>query len=241
MLNILIIEDNVIQCKQLINNISNLISNIKVSNISFTGKEALRILSTSNIDIILLDMILPDMSGLQILEFIEENNLNKYLNSTIIISSNIHLYSHLINNPYICTSISKPINWNILKDILSHLIEEKNEAYNNNNLKCKINKELNYLNYNLAHVGTHYLCDCIYEIYIYHNKNTFNLSKNIYPIIAKKNNTNVTNIKCNIFQASVNSYYECDENRMQNYFGKKFYSKPKTKDIIYTVLEHITI
>lgn len=71
MLNMLVIEDNVIECQQLINIISSQISDLKLYSMTFNGKDALDILEKDKIDIILLDLILPDISGINIIEYIE--------------------------------------------------------------------------------------------------------------------------------------------------------------------------
>ena len=61
MFNMLVIEDDALQCKQLVNIISSSISNIKLYSMSFNGEEALEIIKNSDIEIILMDLILPDI------------------------------------------------------------------------------------------------------------------------------------------------------------------------------------
>ena len=73
MFNILIIEDDAIQCKQLVNFISSSITDLKLYSMTFDGNEALEIIKNKKIDIIILDLLLPDISGLNILQYIEEN------------------------------------------------------------------------------------------------------------------------------------------------------------------------
>ena len=105
-------------------------------------------------------------------------------------------------------------------------------------IKNKIYKELNELNYNFSYIGTQYLCEIIYEIYVT-EKTTKNLSKNVYPIIARKHSTTINTVKCNIFHATMNSYYDCDQNKLERYFGRRFLSKPTTMDVINKILDNI--
>lgn len=121
--------------------------------------------------------------------------------------------------------------WNKKKDINS-------KSANSKKIMQIIKEELEKLNYNSSYKGTRYLEDSIYLVY----KSKYekdNLTKEIYPIIAKRYNTSVENVKCNIIQASNNSYYECPQEIMEKYFGFPLISKPKTKDIIYAVIRKI--
>lgn len=238
MLNMLVIEDNITQCQQLVNFISSSISNIRLYSMTFNGNDALNIIKKEKIDIILLDLILPGISGIKILEYIEKNNLSNYKNSIIIVSGEANSHPELFRNPYIYACFQKPLNFNSIIQCLEKIVNDEKHSREESLIKEKINKELNKLNYNFSYIGTKYLSECIYELYK-RNISSFNLSKDIYPLIAKKYSTSNTNIKCNIFQATLNSYYDCEQNKLEKYFGRHFYSKPQTKDIIYKILENI--
>lgn len=118
------------------------------------------------------------------------------------------------------------------------LVVNNHKKINDIELKQKIKNELEKLNYNLSYKGTKFLEDSIYLIYT-SDMEKDNLTKEIYPIIAKKYNTSIENVKCDIIQASNNSYYECPQKVMENYFGYQLISKPKTKDIIYAVIRKL--
>ena len=199
MLNMLVIEDNVIECQQLINIISSQISDLKLYSMTFNGKDALDILEKDKIDIILLDLILPDISGINIIEYIERKKLSNYENSIVVVSGETYLRPEFSKNTYIYSCFQKPINFNALVQCIENIIKDKNNNINQLIIKDKINNELGKLNYNFSYIGTQYLSECIYEIFT-KNLKSFNLSRDIYPLIAKKHSTNVNNIKCNIFK-----------------------------------------
>lgn len=67
MVNTLIVDDNLDFSKQLINNISESMD-IRICKICTNGNEALEILKNSEIDIIILDMIMPDCDGIELLK-----------------------------------------------------------------------------------------------------------------------------------------------------------------------------
>lgn len=107
-------------------------------------------------------------------------------------------------------------------------------------IRNDIKKELNYLHYNYSHKGTRYLEECIYQLYIKGEDND-NLSKDIYPLIAEKYRTNVNAVKCNINKANNSSYFECEEARMEEYFGFSVQTRPTTKEIIYAIMNKLKL
>lgn len=55
----------------------------------------------------------------------------------------------------------------------------------------------------------------------------------------EKYNTTVNNIKCDIYQACYNCYYDCEEERLEKYLNHSCIEKPTTVDIIRTILSKI--
>ena len=68
---------------------------------AFTGKEALEIIEKNEINIILLDLKLPDISGIDIIKYIEIKKLERYYNSIIVISGEKELVSKVNESSYI--------------------------------------------------------------------------------------------------------------------------------------------
>lgn len=231
MINLLIIENDIFQSIRLTNIISNSLSCIKVYNISLDEKEAISQIQHHKIHIILIDLNSLNISCSEILHYIEYHKLNNFLNSIITICKK---GKNLINNPYIYTNIESIVNTPILINELKDCLMHKH----NLELKNKIAHELEYLCYNFSHIGTQQLLECIY-LSLNNSYYINNLSKTIYPILAHKFFTTSNTIKCNIFKATENSYYECEEEKLKKYFNKKFISKPKTKDVILAISKHI--
>ena len=57
---------------------------------SATGRDAIEILTSQEIDLLLLDINLPDISGLEVLEWINANHIST---SVIIVSADVHIDS----------------------------------------------------------------------------------------------------------------------------------------------------
>ena len=236
MLKILVIDDDPIQCKLLINYLSKASENIKIHNMAFTGKEALEIIEKSEINIILLDLKLPDISGIDIIKYIESKKLERYHNSIIVISGEKELVSKINGSSYIYDSLYKPINYKEIQTLINDIESERKIA---NNVKNKIKNELNKLYYNPSYNGTKYIFEVIYQSYLRRNLDCNNLKNSIYHILASKYNTNVNNIHTNIKQATKSMFYDCPEDILKDYFNFDEAKKPKEKLVIATILNKI--
>lgn len=241
MYNILIAEDNTNQSHILINCISKEIENIRLSSIASTGEETISMIENQTADIILLDLKLADhVTGIDIINYISNNNLIKYKKSIIIYSGQIDLLNKVISNSYIYSYIEKNRGMDALIKKIKELVEEKTSMQYEKRIMEKLKQELEKLKFDFSHNGTRYFLECIYEIYISNDYDNINLNNNIYPIIARKHNKSVNNIKCNITQAYIRMYYNCSKKYLEKYLnlyiGEK---KPKTKDLIIGILNKI--
>lgn len=240
MINLLIIEDNFIQAQYLINCICSQIPDVRLYNIASTGKEALELIKNKKIDIILLDLKLPDMSGNEIIHYIQENSLDKYINSIIITSAYIDLINLLPASKYIFSYVFKGADINFLISEIKKLTASKKQFSDKNLLIQKINEELHKLNFNFSYIGTRYLSECIYIVSYLDDKYNIVLQKDVYPIIAKKYNKTISNIKSNINKATIHMYYDCDEEVLKNFLGIDVSNyNPKPKEIIMNIIEKI--
>lgn len=236
MLKVLIVEDNIFQNKQITNYISQKNENLKVYYIAYTYKEAISIIKKEIVDIIILDLNLPDISGVEIIKFIENNKLSKYINSILVISSADHLFSKICKSQYVFSIINKPYSLHNIQENLNwiseHIEEEK--------IMNKIYKELQFLHYNMSYNGTRYLADTIYELFQNDINLNDNLKKNIYPLVANKYRKSVNTICGNIKQATKCMYLDCDEKIIMQYFNCTNLYYPKLKEIIFTILHKIS-
>lgn len=235
MVNTLIVDDNLDFSKQLINNISESMD-IRICKICTNGNEALEILKNSEIDIIILDMIMPDCDGIELLKRLTNLQKEKYKNSIIAISGYNSFFSQLVDNPLVYDFIMKGIRKEEMIYRIKRLIDYKNIE----NKKRMIIDELESIGYDIGYKGTLYLIEAILQIYIRGELMIDNLQKDIYPTISKIYHKTINNIKCNINNATEAMYYKFDSQKLKSYFN--FYDdiKPTTKTVIYTVLKNIS-
>lgn len=239
MVNVIVIEDNFYYSKNLINILSATNSKMRVFQISIDGREALEILKNQEnaIDIILLDLKLPYYSGIEILNYIEENQLTKYKNSIIVISSEIELLVKVRNNPYLYSYVNKISGYeNALKEI-NKLVEIK--EHEKSSVEYRVCDELKKLHYNFSYVGTRYLVETILLMYNNNNWENAKLEKEVYPIISKKYKKTVNNIKTNILNATDLMYYDCEYKVLNEYFKISDDEKPTPKTVISTIMNKI--
>ena len=150
MKNLLVVESNMIQAYSLVNCICKEIPNVRLYSIASTAIEAIDIIKEEKVDIIILDMNLPDMNGINIVNFISDNNIIKYNKSIIIFGCESNLFSKIINNNYIFGYCSKINSMDFIISKINNLIEQKKKCNYNcmDTIKQQIQEELEKLNFN---------------------------------------------------------------------------------------------
>lgn len=238
MINILIVKNNVPHLLKLSNYIANSFSTIRICSMLTNGSQVLALLKTFQVDLILLDLDLPDYSAVDILNKIFNLNKSQYSNCIIVTSKDKELITKVQNHPCVYSSIFN-LSIEKLNNIISDFIKdhEKYTLLTDNIIKEKILLHLKSLHYNFSYIGTKFLVDCIYESYKLGNAYSLNLNKNIYPIISQKYNKSINTIKCNILHATNAMYSECSEETLKKYFITS--QKPTSKKVVFSILEKL--
>lgn len=247
MLNILVVEDNIYFSKLLINKTIQYNKNLRLCMIATDGKEALEIINREKIDIILLDLNLPKYDGLKILDFLEENKKEEYLNSVVAISCKEDMITKIMNNPLVYSYISKNQGIEAIVEKVNNISRDKEEMMKKRKfiqkkrkvIKNRIQKELINLGYNGKYIGTEYMVESIYYMYFLKDKTRVKLEKGIYPIIAEKNCTTVNTVKCDIIKATNHLENDVNETKLKEYFGYFLDRKIRPKLVMNSVLNKI--
>lgn len=138
MFNLLIVEDDFVQAQHMVNSICKTLSNVRLYNIISTAKECIDILKDEpKVDIIILDLNLPDMHGNSIIEYIEKHNIKQYENSIIIYSGYIDCINKIHLNKYIFSYRFKGSGSDMLINEVKRLIENKKFIEKDSELRKK--------------------------------------------------------------------------------------------------------
>lgn len=208
------------------------LKNYKITQIHSDGKRALDYILSEKIDVVLLDLNLPGMTGIEILECIKEKNINT---NVIVISGEQSLMYKLISKKLdVYATFMKPLN----ADVLIGKLEEINlrlykEEFGTSN---KIEKILGNFNFNKTSFGYSYIIDSI-EICINEGYKTIPIAKDLYQKVAIKNRMcSITHIKWNIDKAIKVMLKLTDSTIIKKYFK---YDIPSTKNFLNFILSSV--
>lgn len=211
-MNIILIENNKKRLKTIINKVSPSINNMKFFSIFFNAIEAILLLSSNNIDVIIFDETCQKISSIKFLNLIEKLNSSRKLFVFILNHKNIQrTLTHDKNVKVLETNIDD-------EKFIDELIIEISQI-NDSLIINKIRNELKKLNFNFSHIGTTYLINSILEVYKVQNNININLSKDIFPIVGKRFNKNSNTIHSGIKRSITNMYYDCKESIFNEYFN----------------------
>lgn len=221
MINLLIADSDLNFVKKIVNQIIRKNERIRLIDIASSTKEALDVCTSDKPQLIIINADI-----ISSLEFTTLNYSPYFLfftDSTSLANSNQYLL--------------KSTNISGIEEKINKIISKKDI----DKTKNKLINTFGNLKFNLSRVGTKFLIESI--LYSYETKDLYlykNLEKNVYPEIAKRNNTTASNVKWVIIK-SINEMYNRNyiENSLEyvcNFFYFTNYSKPTAKIILTTML-----
>ena len=123
MIKALIVDDNLQYIKNILNTTINKFSDIHIEYIATTAKEAINVISNNQIDLMFLDLNLPDENGIYIIDQIKY--LNTIKNPYVVIISKDRKLIEVVNKRQISFEvISKFESNNIIYDRIRKIIHE---------------------------------------------------------------------------------------------------------------------
>ena len=238
----LLVVDNDSMIKALSNYFKD--SNIEVSYKAFDGEEALDIIEKHNdIDMILLDLILPNKDGLYVLEKLKEKNIDKRIIvcSTFLTSDMIYM-AGMLGASYI---MSKPYDMNILTNRINTLIElpvqdtKKIVEFVDEEKETTITKVLHELGIPSHIKGYQYIKEGIKMIYDDNNL-IGNITKKVYPNLADKYDTTSSRVERAIRHAIEVGWSRSNWKLTENLFGQSVdfdKAKPTNSEFLVTLAD----
>ena len=184
MIRTLIVDDNMQYCKHIINYIIAESKNLQISYLATDGEEAMKFLSKQEVELLILDLKLPKISRIEILESLTKIKHSKNM-KVFLLSGDTELLYKACLHPMVVSYANKiepiQITYNKIQKIANEIEKNMNEK----NVKVIFHKELATLGFNFKYKGTKYLLDSIMYIYLSSNINLLdNLEKYVYKVIA---------------------------------------------------------
>lgn len=157
MIQVMIADDN-LDLNNLCCNILSKDKDIQIISSTLDGESTLKDYMRLKPDVLLLDLDLPKMNGIDIINNICLDETEKKKNNIIIISGNTELRYNLFNTSKIFRIMPKPVDFNDVISTIKEIVTENNYIPI---VEKEIRNFLFSLNFNLYADGTRYLIDAI--------------------------------------------------------------------------------
>lgn len=228
---LLIVDDNTSICKILSDFLKN-IEDIKICDICHNGIDATKSIQEFKPDIILLDLIMPELDGLGVLKFLNEHSFEK--TKVIILSAigqdNILKEAFLYGAQYY---MIKPFNLKSLEDRIRLIMRDDEPLIKNNNFdETKIKKHIIDIGIPTNILGYRYINESLKNIL---GKSESWLVTDLYKSIAEKNFTSEQCVE-NAIRNAVSRAYKKNNDLYQKLFPKNFYDRKPSNSLFLTVL-----
>ncbi len=243
-INVLMIDDN----EYIVNKVKQYFSKHEVIDLVLTavnGKDGLDLIinEKDKYDLILMDLIMPEIDGIAILEKMKENNIQKHV---IILTSYKKEYTVKAVSEYnIDYYMLKPFNLESLeKRILEIMnVKERKVSDKEMDLRIKISDMLHTLGVPSHIRGYQYIRDGI--VMMYEEPDMLKgITKEVYPELALKYNTTTSRVERAIRHAIEVSWSRGDYQLMDKYFGNSIdydKSKPTNAEFIITLTDRLRL
>ena len=201
---------------------------IKIVDMCLDGKTALVSYLKNKPDILILDLDMPSLNGLQILDYLNEFDEGKQMNNIIVVSGNTKLLRKLSLLSKVYCVLNKPCEFS---EILAKIQEIKKYSTYMDALKLSIFNYMQKFNFNMNSIGTIYLSEMILLNYTTNNSSSL---KTLIHKVALKNNTNYSTVKSAIYHAvdSMNRFVNIEN--LEKNDSKYFKSKKITANDVIT-------
>ena len=245
-LNVLVVVDNV----ELVGFIKKYFcssSNINIVDVAYDGIDAIEKLKSRNdIDLILLDLVMPRKDGLSVLKYIKDNNLN--IKPFVMTSYSNDEFIHEIMKYGVLFYILKPFDLNDIEERINEVFinKDKNRKIidlGNYSLQTEVTKLLHNLGIPSNIKGYQFIRTAI--LMVYENPNLIGgITKELYPNISVKFNTSTQRVERAIRHAIEVSWLRGDIDLMEEIFGHSVdidRAKPTNSEFIVTIADKLRL
>ena len=232
MIQVMIADDN-LDLNNLCCNILSKDKDIQIISSTLDGESTLKDYMRLKPDVLLLDLDLPKMNGIDIINNICLDETEKKKNNIIIISGNNELRYNLFNTSKIFRIMPKPVDFNDVISTIKEIVTENNYIPI---VEKEIRNFLFSLNFNLYADGTRYLIDAIKL-----GSENIRLVRNIktlYDEVAELHSTSSNTIKWGIRNAIETMNHNTTKHEINKIFHINYDKKMTPKYFIPLVISY---
>ncbi len=232
MIQVMIADDN-LDLNNLCCNILSKDKDIQIISSTLDGESTLKDYMRLKPDVLLLDLDLPKMNGIDIINNICLDETEKKKNNIIIISGNTELRYNLFNTSKIFRIMPKPVDFNDVISTIKEIVTENNYIPI---VEKEIRNFLFSLNFNLYADGTRYLIDAIKL-----GSENIRLVRNIktlYDEVAELHSTSSNTIKWGIRNAIETMNHNTTKHEINKIFHINYDKKMTPKYFIPLVISY---
>lgn len=232
MIQVMIADDN-LDLNNLCCNILSKDKDIQIISSTLDGESTLKDYMRLKPDVLLLDLDLPKMNGIDIINNICLDKTEKKKNNIIIISGNTELRYNLFNTSKIFRIMPKPVDFNGVISTIKEIVTENNYIPI---VEKEIRNFLFSLNFNLYADGTRYLIDAIKL-----GSENIRLVRNIktlYDEVAELHSTSSNTIKWGIRNAIETMNHNTTKHEINKIFHINYDKKMTPKYFIPLVISY---
>ncbi len=223
-------------------------SQIEVVDSACDGEEALEKIekSVDNIDLILLDLIMPKKDGIYVLAKLKEKDINKDI--IVVTSYNEPETIRRVSEYGVKYFILKPFDLADLENKILDIAKNKHKKKSviniyENSMQVSITKVLHSLGIPSHIKGYQYIREAIYLVY--ENPGLIGgITKELYPAIGQKFDTSVSRVERAIRHAIEVSWNRGDWDLMNEIFGHSVdidRAKPTNSEFIVTIADKLRL
>ncbi len=232
MIQVMIADDN-LDLNNLCCNILSKDKDIQIISSTLDGESTLKDYMQLKPDVLLLDLDLPKMNGIDIINNICLDETEKKKNNIIIISGNTELRYNLFNTSKIFRIMPKPVDFNDVISTIKEIVTENNYIPI---VEKEIRNFLFSLNFNLYADGTRYLIDAI-KLGSENIKLVRNI-KTLYDEVAELHSTSSNTIKWGIRNAIETMNHNTTKHEINKIFHINYDKKMTPKYFIPLVISY---
>ncbi len=217
---------------------------IEIVKIIKNGKEAIDYLKENIVDLIILDIILPYIDGLGVLEYIKNNNINiPVIITTAFKETNV---IRRVSEYGVKYYLLKPFDMGYLESVILNTFNySKNILMNleNNKIQKYLSTILHDIGMPSNIKGYEYIRSAVMMIFD-DPSYMYGITKYLYPNISIKHNTSIQRVERNIRHAIEISCLRGDIDTIEELFGSSISaikSKPTNSEFIMTIVDKIRL